>query len=215
MNNKKIILSLLFSGLTTVGFSQFTFSVSPGLGLNTAQVGYKVNPKIVPFFGFQYATGSLTQIDSYEEYDRDRGTIVQVKDEVKGNGGIFLPNLGVKYFLLQKEKVSTYALTSFSLPIITGKVTDSDGEVIRLSDELDKFGVWGAELGFGAEYFFDKNFSLGGEFGVRYISAKAEQSFDDSVFNPNTGSNIPSESTTSFAAALNPTYSKISLNFYF
>ena len=66
MNNKKIILSLLFSGLTTVGFSQFTFSVSPGLGLNTAQVGYKVNPKIVPFFGFQYATGSLTQIDSYK-----------------------------------------------------------------------------------------------------------------------------------------------------
>jgi hypothetical protein len=215
MNKKQILITLLLSSFSMASFSQITFSVSPGLGLNTAQVGYKINPKIVPFFGFQYAVGSLTVVNTYDEYDTDRGTIVTTEDEVQASGGIFLPNLGVKYFLLQKDKVSTYALTSFSIPIVTGKVTDSDGEVTRLSDEIDRSGVWGAELGFGAEYFFDKSFSIGGEFGLRYIRAKVVESFDDSVFNPDTGMTIPSESTNSFAASLNPTYSKISLNFYF
>tara|TARA_B110000967_G_C18732958_1_gene483558 strand:+ start:179 stop:826 length:648 start_codon:yes stop_codon:yes gene_type:complete len=215
MKTKQTILTILFTCFSIAGFSQMTFTISPGLGLNTAQVGYKVSDKLIPFFGFQYATGSLTLVDTYEEFDRDRGTIVSVEDETKASGGIFLPNLGVKYFLVQKEKLASYALASFSIPIITGKVTDSDGEVTRLADEIDQRSVWGAELGFGAEYFFDKSFSLGGEFGVRYIRAKVEQSFDDSVFNPNTGTSVPSESTSTFAAALNPTYSKISLNFYF
>lgn len=215
MNKKHILITLLLASFSISSFAQFTFSVSPGLGLNTAQVGYKVNPKIIPFFGFQYATGSLTLSDTYEEFDRDRGSIVTVEEELKANGGVFLPNLGVKYFLLQKDKIATYGLASFSVPIITGKVTDEDGEVTRIADEIDQRSVWGAELGFGAEYFFDKSFSLGGEFGVRYIRAKVEQSFDDSVFNPNTGTSVPSESTTAFSAALNPTYSKISLNFYF
>ena len=35
--------------------------------------------------------------------------------------------------------------------------------------------MWGGEFGFGIEYFFDENFSLGGEFGLRYIHLMYEE----------------------------------------
>lgn len=50
MTNKHSFFITLFLLITFTGFSQITFSVSPGLGLNTAQVGYKVNSKVIPFF---------------------------------------------------------------------------------------------------------------------------------------------------------------------
>ena len=216
MTNKHSFFVTLFLLITFTGFSQINFSVSPGLGLNTAQVGYKVNSKVIPFFGFQYASGSLSYTDKGERYDSDQGAVVSYEETEKTTGGIFLPNLGVKYFLATKEKVSTYGLASLSIPIITGKFEDQDGEVTSLSDDLDKFGTWGAELGFGAEYFFDKSFSIGGEFGLRYIRANISETYETSVFDPNSpGSSRPSETSDIFKASLNPTYTKIALNFYF
>ena len=47
--------------------------------------------------------------------------------------------------------------------------------------------MWGGELGFGMEYFFDENFSLGGEFGLRYLHLRYKDSYNDEIYNPNTG----------------------------
>jgi hypothetical protein len=215
MKKQHSIFTILLVALTLCSYSQVTFSVAPGLGLNTAQVGYKVNSKLVPFFGFQYASGNIQYTSTGERYDNDKGEIVSYEDVDKASGAVFLPNLGVKYFLMTKDKISSYGTLSFSVPIITAKTEDRDGETTKLKDEIEKYGAWGTELGFGTEYFFDKSFSIGGEFGIRYIRAKFTDTYETTVFDPNLGSSRPSEDSDGIAASLNPTYTKITLNFYF
>jgi hypothetical protein len=215
MKKQHSIFTILFVALTLCSYSQVTFSVAPGLGLNTAQIGYKVNSKLVPFFGFQYASGNFTYTDIGERYNNTTRVVESYEEKDKTSGAIFLPNLGAKYFLITKEKLATYGILSFSMPIISGKNVDRDGETTKLSDEIEKLGAWGTELGFGAEYFFDKSFSIGGEFGLRYIRANITDSYETTVYDPALGSNRASEASDNFTAYLNPTYTKIALNFYF
>lgn len=83
----------------------------------------------------------------------------------------------------------------------------------EINDVLKEVKLFGGELGFGVEYFFDDNFSIGGEFGLRYISGKYTNSFEQDVYN---GSEMqPEDFEDTFRLSLMPTYSRISLNFYF
>ena len=55
----------------------------------------------------------------------------------------------------------------------------------------------------------------GGEFGVRYLRVKYEDSYETTVFNPNTGTNESSDVDMDYRVNMSPTFSKFSLNFYF
>ena len=68
-----------------------------------------------------------------------------------------------------------------------------------------------SQLCFRVEYFFEDNFSVGGEFGLRYLKGKITQNNDVTV-GPN--NQVHTEQTEINLGAM-PTYSKISVNFYF
>lgn len=201
-------------GVTKAGFSQFTFGVSPGLSLNSAYFGYKLG-KFVPFVGIQYFGASLDYSYSYKEFNYNTGMIEDKLRTTEGKLKLFVPNIGAKYFFFETEKLKAHATLNITKPIITGQFEYDGDPDDYLEDLIDGVSVWGGELSFGTEYFFDEHFSVGGEFGLRYLNFKSNSVSDGYVYNPFTGQEIMYDRKESTKINGNPTFSRISLNFYF
>ncbi len=214
---KKYLLVLIIALLafSTNAFSQFTFSVSPGLHLNGTQFGYTLNGKLTPYISIQYLKAGFMQSDSRMQWDYDINAAALDEDSEEVKGSVFIPSLGIKYALITKEKLHGYVTAALSMPIVNAEFK-YDGEVDEDLDEiLDDISLFGFQAGVGAEYFFDENFSIGGEFGLAYMKLGFEQSYDTDYWNPNTSTNVDTTADIEFNANILPTYSKISLNFYF
>lgn len=210
----KIITLLTFVVLCRVGFSQFTFGVSPGLSMNSAYFGYKVN-RVVPFAGIQYYGAKLDYTYTYQEFDFFTETIVTRETTLDSKLNLIMPNVGVKYFFKESGNLKAHVTGNFAKPIITGRLSIDGTDQPEVQELVDGISIWGGELGAGAEYFFDEYFSIGGEFGLRYIHVGFESTTETSVYNPITDEFLQSQSTYSARSAISPTFSKFSLNFYF
>lgn len=201
--------------LSNESYGQFAFGVSPGLGLNSAYFGYKIKDRVVPFIGFQYLKTNVTYEESGEKYDNDLNQLVSYSETNEFSGGIYIPNIGVKYFIKQHNKIQAYLSLSVSKPILRGKMKYNGEEEADYGEDVESFNLWGGEFGFGIEYFFDENFSLGGEFGLRYLHVDFVETSDRNYYNPDTGELEPTEYIYDYRYNLNPTFTKISLNYYF
>jgi hypothetical protein len=217
---KKVILLISVCLLFALkGYSQFAFGVAPGIRMNTAYFGIKLG-KVVPYVGFQLVNAGVTYNATGSEWT---GTALEEFDhELKISGNLYVPDIGVKFFLIQKNKLNAYINLNIAKPLIRAKyqVDGEDveaftygGEAGPINDVLKHVNMWGGELGFGVEYFFDDNFSVGGEYGIAYIRGSYKDEWEEDVWN---GSAYQSEDFTSKVAVhIMPTYSKVSLNFYF
>ncbi|MBI9033430.1 MAG: outer membrane beta-barrel protein [Bacteroidales bacterium] len=209
--NKRFLLTILTVAFAaTAGFSQLTFNVSPGLNLNSASFGYKINDRIIPYVGFQYMNSSINY-----EYKRtstnptDEG--YETDETLKTS--LFIPNIGVKAFLVSKNDIKAYANVMLSMPIVNSEFED-DGEIEEdYRDVVESINLFGVQAGVGCEYFFSENFSLGGEFGFRYFRFKTEREETDTYDGFDNTQTTTRE--TKYTANVSPTYNKISLNFYF
>jgi hypothetical protein len=126
-----------------------------------------------------------------------------------------MPTIGIKYFFIETNKLKSYGTMSFTKFLLSGKIEDDTDENYDLKKEIKNTHLYGGQRGFGTEYFFDDNFSLGGEFGFRLLHLKYKHEVDDEVYNPDIGDYIPTTTTYDYKFNFNPTYVKISLNFYF
>jgi len=208
-------MAAMLIGLT--GYGQFAFSVSPGLQINGATFGYKLN-KFVPFVGLQVFNANMNVTETWKTFDYDWYQIVDETESYHVSATAFLPTIGVKYFFLEKNKLKAYGTASFTDVLLSAKVEYTEGgntEVDDLKDDMEKLFVFSANIGFGTEYFFDDNFSVGGEFGFRIMHAGFEYQYDDQVYDANTDEYIDYKATFNAKQSLNPTYAKISMNFYF
>jgi hypothetical protein len=213
---KKSILFGVLLATVTVGpvLGQLTFNVSPGLNLNSANLGYKVG-KVVPFIGFQYLSIGFNLTETGTEWNSGINGPETFTEEVKFDGALMIPTLGVKYFIKEKNKMKAYVVASVAKPMVSGKMEfDSEPEE-EFSEQLQKVSLWGGEAGFGMEYFFDENFSIGGEFGVRCLTGKYSDEYTGDYYNPNTGLYVDADFTEEVNITMNPTYTRIALNFYF
>jgi outer membrane autotransporter protein len=205
---KNLFLIALFLILASApGFSQFTFTAAPGLNLNSASFGYRFN-KFVPYIGIQYCgiSGSYSLNVNYTST-----TVTDESNEEKFTGKIIMPSFGIKYFAVEKNKVKGYINATVAKPFLSAKLTIDGDDVKSVSDEVGKVSLFAGSLGVGAEYFFDDNFSVGGEFGLQFISGNYKDNRTSTNYNGHGNAAIE---TTVKAMAM-PTYSKISLNFYF
>lgn len=214
MKAKLTILTLALFIISSYGYSQFSFGVSPGLGLNTAYFGYKVSEKIVPYIGFQYMNANFSFTESGERYNWELDQVTSFENENEFSGSLYIPNIGVKYFFKEKNKLKAYSSINISKPMVGGKMKYDGDEDEYFKEQVDNLSMWGGELGFGMEYFFDKNFSIGGEFGIRYLHLKYEETWDEQIYDSNTGGYQESEIENTFKLNVSPTFSKISLNYY-
>ncbi len=210
-----LFAALLFSALAS---AQFTFSVNPGATLNSAGFGYKVQ-KFVPYLGLQMFRMNGEIVDTGKENDVNTGNIVDYTDTYTAKLNIFLPTLGVKYFFIERNKIKAYGNLNFSKSFLSGEVNDSTDPFQDIDDDVQEIlketKFFNTQIGFGTEYFFDDNFSIGGEFGLNLMRFKSRDTYTGTVFDPNTGNSVDYLGETNFKANFNPTYAKFSLNFYF
>lgn len=207
---------LLMAG-ASFSYGQFSFGVSPGLGLNSAYLGYKLGNKFVPFVGFQYLNANLKVEESDQWYNWESDQIITDVETIKLTGNLYVPNVGLKYFVKQHNKLQAYLSLCVSKPILSGKLnSDYAEDVEAFEDDIKGISMWGGEFGFGVEYFFDENFSLGGEFGIRYLHLKYIDSYEYyDYYPPFSDEEIVLKNETDYRFNMSPTYSKISLNYYF
>jgi hypothetical protein len=204
-----LMISVSFS------YGQFSFGVSPGIGLNSAYFGYKVDNKFVPYIGFQYLNAKFKYEESGQRYDWDLNQVMSYSETNEFSGSLYIPNIGLKYFVKQQNKLRAYVSLNISKPLLSGKLKYDGEEDEDFKEDIKNISMWGGEFGFGMEYFFDENFSLGGEFGFRYIHLKYEASHDREIYNPDIGDYQDVKIEDNFKFNTSPTFSKISLNFYF
>jgi len=210
-----LVAALMLFVFSTNVSGQFSFSVSPGIHLNGAQFGYRINEKITPYFSIQYLKAGLMQSYSQMEWDYDLNAPALDEDSREMKGSVLIPTLGVKFAVINKEKLQGYVTAGLSKPIVNAEFK-YDGEVEEeLEEILDGISLFGLQGGFGAEYFFDTNFSIGGEFGLAYMKFALDHSYETDYWNPDTGTYVDTTADVEMNVNVMPTYSKVSLNFYF
>lgn len=190
---KKFILLLCLGLITSAfAFSQISFTVKPGINLNGANVGYQFG-KLTPHIGYQLYGFSLKDV-----------SIRGIDESTRFNSlHASMPYIGAKYKISDNEKLASSINLTLFKPIIHGRrVVDGERDE-SFRDEINQFSVWGAELGFCSEYFFDEHFSIGGEFGFRYGTFR----FKDE--------NVAADRIDLQRYLFNTTYTSLSLNFYY
>ena len=165
--------------------AQFAFGVSPGINLNGASFGYQFGNSAVGYIGLQYLGAHLSVEDSGEP-------------ETEVSASILSPTIGLKYFAFSKNKLKGYFNASLSKPIFAGKLKTDGEEDPDFKESIRNSNSLGFEIGFGVEYFFDGNFSIGGEYGFRNLSFKYADDADVVI-----------------KARVSPTYTRFCLNYYF
>lgn len=203
---KTIIIVILAIAFSVNSYSQFSFGVSPGITTNSASFGYKAG-NIVPWVGFQLVNGGFT--NEYKDHYYDGSQWVDDVSKMTVNVNLLMPSIGVKFFAIDKGDLKAYFNLAGTKPLIRGTMKNNDTENEDFAENLKKVNIFGAELGFGAEYFFSKNFSLGGEYSLRYLGGNHTEK-DEYSYNGETA-----VETDKFTVRVAPTIAKLSLNFYF
>jgi len=186
MKTKKNYIILLLAMCPLLSFAQYTFNVSTGfVGFNAASFGKKFNDKGVLFAGMQYVNAKMSSENA------NFSDIQKVS--------LLVPNIGYKHYVKHKEKLGAYLQLNFTKPFLTGK-SETDGvEDQTFKESIQNIKMWGYELSYGVEYAFDPSFSIGGEFGIRhgkYSNKDDVSGFEEKI-------------------SINPTFSRIVLNYYF
>ncbi len=221
MEKLKIVTLFVLIAATSSSYAQsinngLVFSVSPGVQLNGVSFGHKIK-KYIPYVSFQMMNINSEFTRQGTRYDFNAGKIVSYNEKYTVKLNMSLPTIGLRYYFIEKEKLQAYGNINFSKVLFNGKVDDSTDPSInsQFQSAIENVKIYTGQVGVGAEYFMDKQFSVGGEFGVRYLRFKDHSSKNVTVTDPNTGQTVGAINSTATSVNVTPTYSKVSLNFYF
>ena len=167
-----VAIALLVPALSLAG--PLVFSVSPGQLLQGAQFGMS-SGKLQPYIGFDLlgASGKVKITD----------TATDTYEEITAGATLMIPSIGARYYLSSKE-LKRYVYASFlkSIATVSAKTKTGTSESKfegAAKDQLTSLlGFWGVSAGFGAEYPFSEHFSVGGEYGFRYLRTHAKGDAD-------------------------------------
>jgi hypothetical protein len=224
-----VAIALLVPALSFAG--PLVFSMSPGQGVQSAQVGLSMG-KFMPYFGLDLmgisgkVKADYEYTDSY--YDTGEGAwvdYVSQKSTVDASAGatLLIPHIGARFYFAT-EPLKPYVFLGFlkSMPFVSAKISGTDNyfNPDGTSDGSDTYsaklegdakdvitkplGFWGMNLGFGAEYPFSENFSLGGEYGLRWFHTSTESS-----------GLLGDEMSAEMSASLKLTTARVVLNYNF
>lgn len=213
MNKKLALITCLL--VNSMIFSQVSFNINLGKSTTGAQFGYLFK-KFNPYLSFQYMNMNTEIIDSGKENDPFSGEIVNFKEEYSAKLTLLMPTLGLKYYLIERNKLKAFANVFYAKPIVRAKLDVNDPSIENDFESVIKdLKINSIGIGIGAEYYFDANFSLGGEFGFMTTRIKSELDYEQNLFDPNSGNMILNSNKINFKGAFSPTFARVSLNFYF
>jgi hypothetical protein len=121
---------------------------------------------------------------------------------------LFIPHFGARIYLNPNRSsgnVVPYLEGTFLYAFPSVDLGDESSLEEMVEDVL---GFWGFTAVFGAEYFFSDRFSVGGEYGLRYLRDSAELEIEE-------GDIIEEEIDSEVTVSYNASYVAASLNFHF
>lgn len=186
-------------------------SLHPFIGLDYLSIGAKVNFSTTIDMGYYYYSYGAGEID--------------VSAEIEAKASLIMPTIGIKYYLSQAT-VKPYLVSSFikSFPSIDMDMTveidgDSESESLLGDDEKDfikeLMSFWGVNVGFGTEWAINEHFSLGGEYGIRFIFISGEYQGEGMGLLTGLIGDLGSELNTEVTGSLRSSHAAVVLNFYF
>lgn len=214
-NGIRILSVLLIMVFSNTLSAQFSFGISPGSNINGAYFGYKIN-KIVPYVGFQYFNVGYTGSTTGKRTNYTTNQIDDYTDDFSIRQGFMIPSFGVKYFIISQNRINAYANILIAKPIVFGELIVDDVPNEDFNNQIENLNLWAGGLGFGVEYNFSDNFSIGGEYGIRYLtSTNSFEGYERTIYDPVTNDPITYRQKISGTFNFSPTYTKITLNYYF
>jgi opacity protein-like surface antigen len=188
-----IILVVGFMTLASSAQAQVFFGVKPSAVVQSSYFGFGAGTSMVIEFGLDYARIDVKvegDVEDYTEIDQE------------GGASMMMPHGGIKLYL----KPRTAGMTSpyFLVDVFKAFTSVDLGDDEESTEDAEEFAQdllspFGLNLAFGAEYHFSDHFSLGGEYGFRYLMSKAEMD----------------EADLEVSASLGMTYAAITANFAF
>jgi hypothetical protein len=211
------------------GFGQRT--LRPYFGADMYWLGVSLKDESTDYYENHYSAG-----ESY-------GSRQTTRETLNAHGFLLIPHFGAKLYFKQgagDTPVNVYGRGGmfFSIPSVNmkgerveeewlyenGAQTDHDQrkEDLKLSDSdrklaNDILSFWGFDFALGAEYCFSPKFSVGGEYGLRFLlnsivwKDKSESSWGDENYGGSDGSSWKEELDATFRM----TYSAINLTYRF
>ncbi|MDP1678395.1 MAG: hypothetical protein Q8L88_16175 [Bacteroidota bacterium] len=234
MRKMNIVVLMLFT-ITISAWGQLVFSVKPGQALNGASFGIKLGPLVLSG-GLDYisvsstteVSGTEVQWTSNSQFISPYGWVYTYgyqlnpySDKYEASVNIYAPSISVKLLLGGPENMDAYVVAAISKPFIKAKAS-TNGKDEDVQKYLDNLSVMGYQCGFGGEYFFSDNFSLGGEFGLRFFTTSYVQEDTNTekvyVGSSQTGyqyQDVETRDKIDLGLDLGITYSLLTLNYYF
>lgn len=171
------------------------FGIKPGMLIQSSYFG-KAFTRVEPYVGLDWVG------------------IAESGDDGDMSASIFVPHLGAKLFLKDyriPQTVAPYFIGDYFFSISSVNVDGYSSAEEDYTKELLDF--WGLGIGFGAEYFFTEHFSVGGEYGLRYLHDSVDEHSEEHYY----GGYGPyvDKVNDKFSVAFKLTYAAISANFFF
>jgi hypothetical protein len=206
--------TVLLLAVCTTAQSQFLFSVRPQLlGLNGAAFGYQFPGNIAAFGGVDHM-GIGATVESSTTLSISGYPPQSSSDKAEASLSLYNLFLGSKCFVITSGSAKGYVLGEISRPIVRFSVKSNGIEDATLKQLSDNLSIWGIKAGVGGEYFFSEDFSLGGEFGIRFffVSTGTEQTQTGQYYGTYT---YTARSKTDIDLDISLTYGLLTLNYYF
>jgi hypothetical protein len=151
--------------------AEMIFGVKPSTVVQSSYFGFLAGTSMIIEFGLDYA-----RVGVKVEGDAEGGLgLGEIDADVSAS--MMMPHGGVKLYLKPRAAGATspYFLADLFkafTSIDPGDVDEATEDAITSVEEL--LSPFGLNLGFGAEYHFSDRFSVGGEYGFRYMMSSTE-----------------------------------------
>jgi hypothetical protein len=191
-----LLVSLLASALLLASTvpalcGGWIFGVRPGSTVESAFFGADMGT-VTPIVGLDFL-----------------GVTVTVED-ADISASMYIPHFGARIYM------GGAGSTGAVVPYVQGTFMksfasiDLGGADAALEDAVaDLLSFYGIGLAFGAEYFFADRFSLGGEYGLRYIKTSGELELELDILDE------PISMDSDLEVSYRTSYAGVSLNFHF
>jgi outer membrane protein W len=161
-----ICVTMVSINPTPAWCGRFEFGVKPGSTLQAAHFGADMG-KFTLLGGLDYISLRL----GAEEKAADEDIFFSIS--------MYLPYLGARYYFDRDRS------TGNVVPFIEGGVmfpfaTVNFSDDMEFEDvDVNHVSTWGLTGAFGAQYYFSDRFSIGGEYGLRYLKNTADITVTD------------------------------------
>lgn len=228
-----LALAMMASALAHAKDGGFVFGVKPSATVQTSYFGME-RGKFVFYGGLDMlALGAkMKGMDAdWSSYSGNQGQYRTERSfEYSGSAILIAPRLGVKcrlsshtlrpYLFADLFKVFPFVSVKgeedtreYRDGILYGTYHSSQDNKKTEDMVKDILGVWGFNLGFGSEYFFSENFSIGGEYVFRLFATSTEDKGEEG--SRGGGYQWGRTWKDELSGSLKMSYAAIVLNYYF